>query len=56
MMNDLPKRVFSRTLDKVDWNNARLAKGDASEEIAILKPRPGKGPRAVRQPISPRPS
>lgn len=42
MMNDLPKVVFSRTLDKVEWENSRLAKGDLQEEIARLKEQPGK--------------
>jgi dihydrofolate reductase len=27
-MNELPKIVFSRTLEKVDWNNSRLVEGD----------------------------
>jgi dihydrofolate reductase len=42
MMNDLPKIVFSRTLDKVEWKNSRLAKGNIAEEIAKLKQLPGK--------------
>jgi dihydrofolate reductase len=42
MMNDLPKVVFSRTLDKVEWKNSRLAKGNVEEEIARLKEQPGK--------------
>jgi dihydrofolate reductase len=41
-MNELPKIVFSRTLDKVEWNNSRLVKGDAAEEVVKLKERPGK--------------
>jgi dihydrofolate reductase len=41
-MNHLPKIVFSRTLDKTEWNNCRLVKGDAVEEIAELKHQPGK--------------
>src|SRR6059058_3068764 len=32
-MNSLPKVVFSRTLDKVSWNNTRLAKGDLAAVI-----------------------
>jgi len=36
-MNALPKLVFSRTLKAVDWNNAILVRGNASEEIAKLK-------------------
>jgi len=42
MMNDLPKVVFSRTLDAVDWKNSRLADGRVVEEIARLKQAPGK--------------
>jgi dihydrofolate reductase len=42
MMNDLPKVVFSRTLDKVEWKNSRLAKGNVAAEIARLKEQPGK--------------
>src|SRR5678816_1650499 len=37
LMNALPKLVFSRTLTSVDWNNAILIRGNASEEIAKLK-------------------
>jgi dihydrofolate reductase len=42
MMNGLPKIVFSRTLRKVEWNNSRLVKRDAAEEVAKLKKQPGK--------------
>jgi dihydrofolate reductase len=41
-MNTMPKIVFSRTLDKVEWNNTRLVKGDAVKEISELKQQPGK--------------
>src|SRR5689334_15159403 len=44
-MNTLPKLVFSKTLDRVEWgqwDNARLIKGDIGEEIAKLKQQPGK--------------
>ena len=41
-MNSLPKIVFSRTLDKAEWNNSRLVKRDAAEEMAKLKQQPGK--------------
>ena len=41
-MNQLPKIVFSRTLEKVDWKNSRRAKGDVAEEVARLKQEPGK--------------
>jgi dihydrofolate reductase len=41
-LDDVPKVVFSRTLREVTWKNARLAKGDAAEEVAALKRAPGK--------------
>ena len=37
LMNAIPKLVFSRTLDSVDWNNSTLIKGDASAELARIK-------------------
>jgi dihydrofolate reductase len=39
LMNDIPKFIFSRTLKSVDWNNATLVHGNASEEISKLKKR-----------------
>jgi dihydrofolate reductase len=42
---DMPKVVFSSTIDSVDWN-ARLATGDAVSEIARLKAGDG-GPMDV---------
>ncbi len=36
-MNDLPKYVFSHTLERADWNHTTLIKGDASKELARLK-------------------
>ena len=41
-MNTMPKIVFSRTLNSVDWNNTRLVKGDAAEEISKIKQQPGR--------------
>jgi dihydrofolate reductase len=41
-MNSIPKIVFSRTLKKADWNNTRLVKDNAAEEISKLKQQPGK--------------
>jgi dihydrofolate reductase len=41
-MNNLSKIVFSRTLDKADWNNTRLVKNNIAEEISKLKQQPGK--------------
>ncbi|HEV8594111.1 MAG TPA: dihydrofolate reductase family protein, partial [Thermoplasmata archaeon] len=41
-MNRIPKVVFSRTLEKAEWNNTRLVGDRAEEEIARLKREPGK--------------
>ena len=38
---NMPKIVFSKTLDKVEWNS-RLVKDNIAEEIAQLKAQPGK--------------
>jgi dihydrofolate reductase len=36
-LNHAKKYVVSRTLDKVDWNNSTLVKGDVVKEITRLK-------------------
>jgi len=41
-INEMTKAVFSRTLPHVDWENARLIKGDIAEEVRKLKQQPGK--------------
>lgn len=41
-MNSLQKVVFSKTLEKADWNNTRLVRSSAEEEVARLKGQPGK--------------
>jgi dihydrofolate reductase len=41
-MNTLPKIVFSKTLNKVEWNNTRLVKDVISKEIEKMKQGPGK--------------
>jgi dihydrofolate reductase len=41
-MNKSEKIVFSRTLDKVDWNNTRLVKNDMVAEVRKLKQQSGK--------------
>ena len=41
-MNNLPKVVFSRTLDSASWNNTALVKGDLAAEVRKLKKQPGK--------------
>jgi dihydrofolate reductase len=40
-LNTRPKFVASRMLDKVDWNNSTLLKGDVAEEVAKLKTQEG---------------
>ncbi len=41
-MNDLPKIVFSRTLEKAAWQNTRLLKGDPPAEMRKLKKETGR--------------
>lgn len=41
-MNEIPKVVFSRTLERADWADSRIARGDLADEIAQLKREPGK--------------
>jgi len=41
-MVDIPKVVFTKTLDRSTWNNTTLAKGNLAEEIASLKNKNGK--------------
>jgi dihydrofolate reductase len=36
-----PKIVFSKTLEKVEWQNSRIVKGNIAEEIATLKQQEG---------------
>ena len=40
-LNTRPKFVASRTLDKVNWNNSHLLKGDVAEEVTKLKVQEG---------------
>ena len=40
-MNDMPKIVFSRTLDNASWSNTKLVKGDLAAEMRKLKKEPG---------------
>lgn len=41
-MNGVSEVVFSTTLDRADWNNSRLVRGKAEDEVAALKGQPGK--------------
>jgi dihydrofolate reductase len=40
--NAVSKIVFSRTLQKADWNNSRLVRDNMVEEVIRLKESPGK--------------
>ena len=40
-LNTRPKFVASRTLDRVNWNNSHLIKGDVAQEVAKLKAQEG---------------
>jgi dihydrofolate reductase len=40
-MNEMPKIVFSRTLDSAPWNNTKLLKGDLAAEVRKLKSEAG---------------
>jgi dihydrofolate reductase len=40
-MNSAQKVVFSRTLNKVSWNNTKLVKGDLATEVRKMKQEPG---------------
>jgi dihydrofolate reductase len=41
-MNTVPKIVFSKTLDKAEWNNSRLVKENIAEEVSKLKQQQGR--------------
>jgi dihydrofolate reductase len=41
-IEEIPKVVFSRTLETTEWNNTTLIKADIAEEVAKLKEQPGK--------------
>jgi dihydrofolate reductase len=41
-MNTLLKIVFSRTLERADWNNSRLVTDNILAEVSTLKSQPGK--------------
>jgi dihydrofolate reductase len=40
-LNSAPKYVVSTTLEKADWNNTTLIKGNVAAEISKLKQQPG---------------
>jgi dihydrofolate reductase len=41
-MNTVPKIVFSKTLEKAEWNNSRLVKEHIAEEVSELKQQQGR--------------
>ena len=41
-INEIPKIVFSNTLQDVGWNNTKLVKGNMAEEVLKLKQGAGK--------------
>ncbi len=41
-VENVPKIVFSKTLNEVTWNNTRLIKDNIAEEVNKLKQQPGK--------------
>lgn len=42
-MNNLPKVVFSRTLNQASWNNTHLVKSDPAEAVREMKQEAGDG-------------
>jgi dihydrofolate reductase len=40
-MNGFPKHVVSRTLERLEWNNSHLIKGNIEKEVSKLKQQPG---------------
>ena len=40
-INDIPKYVASKTLERADWNNTTILRGDVAAEIRRLKAQPG---------------
>ena len=40
-MNEIPKVVFSKTLDEATWAESSIARGDLADEIDTLRRRPG---------------
>src|SRR5678815_489650 len=41
-IDNIPKIVFSHTLETVEWKTARLAKGELKEEVLELRQQAGK--------------
>lgn len=41
-LNDIPKIVFSTTLQSADWNNSRLVRENAADEVVRMKAEDGR--------------
>ncbi|HZV66115.1 MAG TPA: dihydrofolate reductase family protein, partial [Telluria sp.] len=41
-MNEIPKFVFSRTLEEAPWGDTMIVRGDLADEINRLKQLPGR--------------
>ena len=41
MFNNMPKYVVSTTLDKAEWKNSTVLKGDVVKEVSKLRQKPG---------------
>jgi dihydrofolate reductase len=42
LMNNLPKVVFSKSLQSVEWKHSRLVQGNIAEEVSRLKQQSGR--------------
>jgi dihydrofolate reductase len=40
-MNEIPKVVFSKTLEEATWAESSIARGDLDDEVATLRRQPG---------------
>ncbi len=41
-MNEIPKVVFSNTLERADWADTQIIHGELAKQVATLKRQPGK--------------
>jgi hypothetical protein len=48
-MNEIPKIVFSASLQSATWPPTRIARGDTAEELARLKQEPWRGDHRPRR-------
>lgn len=55
-LDTVPKVVFSKTLEKTEWQNSRLVNTEPTEELASLKAQPGKDILIMSSIRSPRPA